>query len=114
MIEEGFFNNTISNSVINQYLSDSTLSDVESLILGCTHYPLIKNEINEFYKGNVAIIDSSEIVALYLKNYLEMLRLANDTKTEEDKFYVSDYTQSFEAATQIFFNKKVRLELVNL
>lgn len=114
MIEEGFFNNSISKSVINQYLSDVTLSDIESLILGCTHYPLIKNEINEFYKGNVAIIDSSEIVALYLKNYLEMLRLANDTKTAEDKFYVSDYTQSFEVSTQIFFNKKVNLELVTL
>jgi glutamate racemase len=114
MIEEGFFNNSISKSVINQYLSDATISDIESLILGCTHYPLIKNEINEFYNGSVTTIDSSEIVAKYLKSYLEMMLLANENREQEDRFYVSDYTQSFEAATQLFFNKKVRLELVNL
>ena len=45
MIEEGFFNNTISESVIHTYLSDTHLKKIKAIILGCTHYPLIKKEI---------------------------------------------------------------------
>src|SRR6478752_249486 len=41
MIEEGFFDNNISESIITSYLSDASLSGIEALILGCTHYPLI-------------------------------------------------------------------------
>src|SRR6187402_1684557 len=49
MIEEGFFNNQISHEIIGKYLSDSTLENINALILACTHYPLIKKEISEFY-----------------------------------------------------------------
>src|SRR6476646_10053534 len=51
MIEEGFFNNNISKTIINTYLSSPKLKKIDSLILACTHYPLIRNEINEFYNG---------------------------------------------------------------
>ena len=71
MIEEGFFNNQISHEIIAQYLSDASLKNIEALILACTHYPLIKKEIDSFYQGKMIILDSSEIVAIALKKYLE-------------------------------------------
>ncbi len=115
MIEEGFFNNTISYSVIEKYLSDAHLNDIHALILGCTHYPLIKKEIREFYQNRVQIIDSSEIVAAAVKYTLEADRLLcspNDKPARQ--FFVSDYTQSFEASTKIFFGKKLQLEQYRL
>jgi glutamate racemase len=110
MIEEGFFNNNISESIIQAYLSDAELQEIEALILGCTHYPLIKNQIRDFYKGRVDIVDASLIVAQHLKQFLEKENLAADTLTKEHKFYVSDFTRSFEASTRIFFKREVHLE----
>ena len=63
MIEEGFFNITISESIIQEYLRNSALDDIEALILGCTHYPLIKKQIEHYYQGKVNVLDTSEIVA---------------------------------------------------
>lgn len=110
MIEEGFFDNTISESVINQYLTDPSLANIDALILGCTHYPLIKKELDKFYKGKVALLDSSEIVAKALKDFLEQEHLLNNGQNPQHHFYVSDYTQSFEASTKLFFGENVRLE----
>ena len=61
MIEEGFFNNKISRTVVHSYLSNPHLSNIESIILACTHYPLIINEISSYYKGKVNIINSAWI-----------------------------------------------------
>ncbi len=110
MIEEGFFNNNISESVIAKYLSDPALQNIEALILGCTHYPLIKNQINEFYEGKVDIVDASELVAGHLKHFLETNGLLADRPAKDHKFYVSDFTRSFEESTKIFFEREVNLE----
>src|SRR4051812_37562007 len=112
MIEEGFFNNQISHEIIAQYLADPSLQNIDALILACTHYPLIKKEISLFYKGNPpAILDSSEVVALTLKEYLEQDNLLNkEGEKTTSHFFVSDYTESFEASTRIFFKETVQLE----
>jgi len=110
MIEEGFFNNNISESVIAKYLSDPALERIEALILGCTHYPLIKNQINEFYQGQVDIVDASELVASHVKQFLVSNDLAANKMAKEHEFYVSDFTRSFEESTKLFFEREVNLE----
>lgn len=110
MIEEGFFNNQISHEIIAQYLSERELKDINALILACTHYPLIKKEIGQFYKGGISILDSSEVVARALKDYLERSGLANSEPHSTMRFFVSDYTPSFEASTRMFFGEVVHLE----
>lgn len=110
MIEDGFYNNNISRALINEYLSSSKLKGIESLILGCTHYPLIKNEIKEFYEEKVNVIDSSEIVAKALRQKLESKSLLNTEEKAIDKFFVSDFTKSFAESTRIFYRKEVQLE----
>lgn len=110
MIEEGFFNNQISHEIIAQYLSDTSLKNIEALILACTHYPLIKKEIDSYYQGKMIILDSSEIVAIALKKYLENEDLLNEDEPIEQHFLVSDYTESFEAAARMFFHQAVHLE----
>ena len=110
MIEEGFFNNQISHEIIAQYLADPSLSSIQALILACTHYPLIKAEINAYYSGRMKILDSSETVALALKDYLISESLVNDHIPVAHHFLVSDYTESFEASARMFFKESVVLE----
>jgi glutamate racemase len=110
MIEEGFFNNQISHEIIAQYLADGELENIEALILACTHYPLIKNEIGKFYSGKMEILDSSEIVAKALYTYLEKEKLLNENQNPVDHFLVSDYTESFESSARLFFHESVQLE----
>ena len=111
MIEEGFFDNSVSKVVIEKYLSNKKLSDIKALLLACTHYPLIKKDIENFYQGSTEVVDGSHIVAEALKSYLTTHNLLNPQSEESKmKFYVSDYTASFEASTNIFFKKKVHLE----
>jgi glutamate racemase len=111
MIEEGFFDNQISHEIIAQYLNDPTLQHINALILACTHYPLIKKEIDSFYKGRLPILDSTEVVAAALKRYLEENDLLNSNSANvTHQFLVSDYTASFEASTRLFFQKQVHLD----
>lgn len=110
MIEEGFFNNQISHEIIAQYLSDETLKNIEALVLACTHYPLIKKEINDFYQHRVTVLDSAQVVAQALQRYLAYNQLLNETSTHSNHFFVSDYTESFEASTRLFFGEQVMLE----
>jgi glutamate racemase len=114
MIEEGFFNNKISRTVINSYLERPKIRKIESLILACTHYPLIRPEIEEYYKGRIEIVDSAQIVAEQVKKLLKDKKLLNPARKGHHRFYVSDYTASFEKSTRIFFTGKVKLEKKNL
>ncbi|MBK5284645.1 MAG: aspartate/glutamate racemase family protein, partial [Bacteroidia bacterium] len=114
MVEEGFFDNRISRTIINSYLSRPKLKNIDALILACTHYPLIRKEIEEFYDGKVKVVDSAETVALQVMKKLKSLRLLAPEKKSlrqhKNVFYVSDYTSSFEKSTRIFFKGKINLK----
>ncbi len=111
MIEEGLIHNQISHEIIAKYLADPALANMEALILACTHYPLIKKEISSFYHPAIPILDSAGVVAEALKDYLLAQGLLNTGRPRpEHHFYVSDYTESFEAATRLFFGEQLRLE----
>ncbi|UXX79551.1 glutamate racemase [Reichenbachiella carrageenanivorans] len=110
MIEEGFINNSVSHEIIANYLSDPKLAAIDALILGCTHYPIIKEDIKEFYKSKVELVDSANIVAQSLKQQLKALNLLSDKTKGNDQFLVSDYTPAFEKAARLFFNKEIHLE----
>lgn len=109
MIEEGFFNNQISHDIIEKYLNDPAFKGIEALILGCTHYPLIKKQISEHYQNAITVLDSSEVVAQALKQHLTDAGLLT-VQQPHHQFLVSDYTDSFEASTRIFFQEKVHLD----
>jgi glutamate racemase len=109
MIEEGFFSKTISEQIIREYLVQPELANIDALILGCTHYPLIKKQIEEFYQGKVQVIDTSQIVAQEIKRILTEQELLNEGKSGSRQFFVSDYTDSFEKSTQLFFGETIKL-----
>lgn len=114
MIEEGFIFDDISNAIIRSYLSNDTLGGVEALILGCTHYPIIKNQISKFFNFNVEVVDSARIVSLVLRDVLERNNLLNDTGKVNDQFFISDYTSYFEKIARMFFEGEINLEKADI
>lgn len=114
MIEEGFIFDDISNAIIRSYLSNDTLSGVEALILGCTHYPIIRNQISKFFNFNVEVVDSARIVSLVLRDVLERNNLLNDTGKVNDQFFISDYTSYFEKIARMFFEGEINLRKADI
>lgn len=117
MIEEAFFNNTISQTVINEYLSQPVLASIKAIILGCTHYPLIEEEVRSYYqksKQTVQVVNSAKVVAEAVQEVLANMTLLSLSDSSEHHFYVSDFTDSFEKSTKIFFGDELKLEKENI
>ena len=114
MIEEGFIFDDISNAIIRSYLSNESLAGIEALILGCTHYPIIKNQISKIFNFNVEVVDSARIVAMVLRDALEKNDLLNDTGVVNDQFFISDYTDYFEKIARMFFEGEINLKKADI
>jgi glutamate racemase len=111
IIEEGFYNDQIIDLAIDRYLSDKRINSVDSLILGCTHYPLIESQIKAFYKNEVKILNSADIVAQKIKSLLEVENMLNaEINTNPDRFLVSELTESFKKTAEMIFEKPIDLE----
>ncbi|PUB28450.1 glutamate racemase [Elizabethkingia sp. YR214] len=111
-IEEGFKNHPITHAIIYNYLSNNKLKNIETLILGCTHYPLLLDEIKQYYGNRVRVIDSPNIVANQLKIILDKYHLLNEQNhIPSYHFYLSDITKNFEKISRKFFGNKISLEL---
>lgn len=112
MIEEGFSEGRVSEEIIRAYLAHPSLQGIDALLLACTHFPLIRPQIESYYQGQVAVLDPSDVVAATVAERLQQRQLlAPATSTPPvHHFYVSDFTRSFEESTRIFFGQEVQLE----
>lgn len=114
MIEEGFIFDDISNAIIRSYLSNTVLDKIEALVLGCTHYPIIRNQITKLFNFEVEVVDTARVVALELRAELEKRNLLRNKGKTEDKFYVSDYTTFFNKIARMFFEADIDLEKADI
>ena len=110
MIEEGYFHNRVSQVVIETYLSNEEFKDIEALLLACTHYPLTRKDIKTFLGKGVEVLDSTLFTVKNIEDKLLKQNLLNDEKNNSHQFYVSDYTQSFEETTNLFYDEDLQLE----
>jgi glutamate racemase len=116
LAEEGWAETDVAREVADKYLSDLKESDVETLVLGCTHYPILRNVIQESIGPEVRLIDSGEAtardVALLLKTkglaQLTKVTSANNGARERhlcddlDHFYVTDAAERFSRVAERF------------
>lgn len=110
MIEKGFHSGEVSQAVIKAYLEDQQFTDIDAILLACTHYPLITDEISAFFNQKVQIFDSTIVVAKQVKKILSDKEKEADSKPGVYTFQVSDYTESFEETASIFYGKEINLE----
>ncbi|MDD4849588.1 MAG: glutamate racemase [Gemmiger sp.] len=105
LVENGYVNdgNPVTTLVIAEYLTPLRDAGVDTLILGCTHYPLLKKMIGDFMGKAVALIDPGKVTANATGAALAARGLANPRKTGGTaRFYVSDTAESFAAAEALF------------
>ena len=96
LVEEGFADTEIAKLVVKEYLSVFENSNISSLILGCTHYPILEKTIKEAIKNDINVVNIGYYSALDTKEYLEsnaLLNLNRAIKTIE--FYSSDDSKTF-------------------
>jgi len=113
-IEEGFYEHKVIEEILPIYLRGEDFSSIDALLLSCTHYPLIKNKIHNFYQQKVEVIDASKIVAEAAKELLQEKNLLNINSAPKRTFYISDYTPSFESSARMFFGSEIDLKPVSL
>jgi glutamate racemase len=111
---EEFGNHNVIDSLLKEYLNHDRFNHIEALVLACTHYPVIKDRIADFFKHTIEIIDSSDIVATAVKQHLTTEKLLNPQGKGNKSFFVSDYTDSFAAGTKLFFNEEIKLQHYSL
>lgn len=104
LVEEGRFHkgDKVIERVLNEYLTPLKEQGIDTLILGCTHYPLLYDIIKDIMGEGVDVISSSEAAAETLKNELSSRQLLKATKGSERKYFVSDNAEFFEKQALIF------------
>jgi len=108
LVEEGMIDNHIAEMVVKEYLDDLVKKGIDTLILGCTHYPLLKNTIQKLYP-HINIVDSSKATARYLKS------LFPDFNEEGDKrIFVTDESQNFMKLKNILVGESIPVEKLDL
>lgn len=96
LVEEGFAKHKITQEVIDIYLSDMKKTDIDTMILGCTHYPLLRSRIIEYFGEKVHIVNPAYETAMDLKTILNEKGIANHSGTPATyDFYVSDAAEKF-------------------
>jgi glutamate racemase len=112
LAEEGWAETDVAQSVAEQYLSDLKKKDIGALVLGCTHYPILRNLISGVFGKDVPLIDSGEAAAREVELLLESSellspRLDNDVRERQlcddlDHFYVTDAAERFAKVAERF------------
>lgn len=107
LVEEGWNNGKITENIIKVYLEDLVDKKIDTIILGCTHYPLLKKTIKKVIGNKINIIDSANAVALAVKDLLTEKQLLKKSGNATYKFYVSDGPEKFKKIGSKFLGRKI-------
>ena len=114
LIEEGWVDNKITYKVAEIYLNELKKNNIDALILGCTHYPLIKGTIQKVMGKSVKLIDSGEAVAIFLKNFLKKKKILAKNKNPFYHYYLTDFPQRFKKIAERFLGERIEIKKINL
>lgn len=99
LVEEGWMKDPVTETVARRYLKPFQESDIDTLILGCTHYPLLRSMVGQIMGESVHLVNPAYETAVELKQLLEEQKIANDGNhgegEEKYQFYVSDAADKF-------------------
>lgn len=111
LVENNEYNSGGADYFIKKYLDQilAQSTEIDTLLLACTHYPLLINKIRAVIPTNITILSQGEIVANSLINYLARHPeiAANCTKNGKSDFYTTDSTEDFDQKAAIFYGKTV-------
>ena len=117
LVEEGWETESVTREIAEEYLSPLIEGGIDTLILGCTHYPILKPVLQEIVGDEIILVDSAEATAAELKQILNEKGLGKSSKDNADNhsFYVSDFPFKFKETAERFLGKELtEVELVPL
>jgi glutamate racemase len=108
LAEEGMVKHPATKLIAEEYLADFKSKGIDTLILGCTHYPILSSVIQEAVGDEVTLIDSGTAASAIVENYLDGIGLRNQSNLEGiSEFFVSDLPNKFKTIAGRFLGKKV-------
>ena len=108
LAEEGWIDEEVTYDIASVYLSKLKKTGIDTLILGCTHYPLLKNTIKKVMGPKVSLVDSAQEVAKEARVVLDAGGILNGSSgKKKHKFFVSDEPEHFIKLAQAFLNRKM-------
>ena len=108
LVENGHFNTPVTKLVVEEYLKDIRDAGVDTLILGCTHYPLLRAAIAEYMGEGVTLISPGEEVAKFLRKKITPENAHCETSdADQYSYFVSDSVASFEELGSIFLETQI-------
>ncbi|MEN6320191.1 MAG: glutamate racemase [Syntrophaceae bacterium] len=114
LVEEGWWNHQVTRLTAQEYLRPVLAENVDTLVLGCTHYPLIKPLLQEIVGPGIRLVDSADAMADIAANLLSSMKLANLERTPPlYRFFVTDVPYHFQTIGEGFLGRTLsHVELV--
>lgn len=113
LVEEGWLRGKVTRSVVRFYLKPLLKERIDTLILGCTHYPLLKPIIQKIVGDKVVLIDSAREVAKQVGKTLKEKNIVGNFRNEfsgnmpQHHFFVTDRPEKFSSFTRLFLGKNI-------
>ncbi len=110
LVEEGWLKDKVTYEVAARYLKPLKAKKIDTLILGCTHYPLLREVIADVMGRNVTLVDSAKQAAAHAKEVLSWEGIMSQNKRlPTHKFYVSDQSGKFAETAKRFLGREIKL-----
>lgn len=107
LAEEGWLNGEVVEVIAHSYLDALTEAEIDTLVLGCTHYPLLQSAIQKTIGDDVEIVDSASAVVSELKNFLLSEDILRNGEVGQSKFFVTDAPKRFERIGAKFIKGRI-------
>lgn len=120
LVEEAWHDHPVTLRVLREYLGPLLRNRIDTLVLGCTHYPLLKDAIRKVTNGKLSLVDSAESCALYVKERLAALKLLSTNRKNRGTIqpFVTDEVERFDELAARFLGQKTepawKIELMPL
>jgi len=109
LVEEGWLDRNITRQIASEYLACLKKAEIDTLIMGCTHYPLLRNTLQQVMGKQVILIDSARALAEEVKNLLQRSQTAKVKRARAKyKFLISDKPQEFKKIAKNFLGYDIK------
>ncbi|MBI2252342.1 MAG: glutamate racemase [Armatimonadetes bacterium] len=108
LIEQNKLESLKLKEVLNEYLKPLLKENIDTLILACTHYPLIKEKVKEVVGEKIYLLDPAYFAAKELKEILKAKKQLNLQKKSPDKFFTTGNIEAFKLLAEYFLNDKLK------
>ena len=117
LVEEGWLRKPETGMIVRKYMAGLKTRQIDTLVLGCTHYPVLRDLIQRKIGFRVKLVDSAESVALQVGRYLKTLGEApnaSESEAAECRIFVTDPAEQFRKTAHFILSQKVPIELADI